>query len=89
MTDTPGEIARADQHFAEVAHDLDQIVAQYRLVVADCAVDRTITLDVALEMLSEPKNRDGSAVSHDVHVGTLANLLAVAIDRLASTGGGQ
>lgn len=89
MSYPPDEIANADQHFAQVAHDLDQIVDGYRSQIADSGIDRTMALDAALGMLCEPTNLDGSDVSPDVHIGTLANLLAVAIDRLAATDGAQ
>jgi hypothetical protein len=89
VTRTPTDIADADQHFAQVAHDLSQIVAAYRAAATSREIDHTSALDALLGMLSEPKNVDGSDVSHDVHAGTLANLLTVAIDRLAARDGAQ
>lgn len=73
MSYPPDEIHRADQHYAEVENGLDQFIAAYRTRRAEAG--RVQALDLLAEVFADddPEN-----------MANLANLLAVAIDRLAS-----
>lgn len=77
----PAEIARGDQHYAQVEHDLDQLVAAYRSKPGD--QNRVEALDFVTNLLACPHTDDGTALTPHEHAGTLANMLAIAVDRLA------
>lgn len=79
MSRPPSEIARGDQHYANVAAHLDGLVYAF----ARGTDDRLERLDFAVRMFCDPTKSDGTAICPHVHTSTLANLLAVAIDRLA------
>lgn len=80
----PHETARADQLYAEVAHELDMLIDAYRCM--SDGLERARVLDLLSSTLANPSKGDGEQISHSVHVGTLANVLTVAIDRLAKAG---
>lgn len=76
------ETARADQHYAQVGEELDRLIETYRRI-SDGA-ERARCLDVVQSRLSDPKYAGATKqLSHADHVDTLANLLTVALDRLA------
>lgn len=80
----PAEIARGDQHYAQVEHELDSIIASYRDKLAD--ESRIEALDFVVHALACPHLADGTELTPRQHAGTLANTLAVAVDRLAKVG---
>jgi hypothetical protein len=77
----PEEIHRGDQHYAEVESGLDRYVDAYRTRYE--GVGRIEALDDLASLLGCPHLADGTDIGREGHVGTLANLLTVAIDRLA------
>ena len=78
---TPAEIAAGDQHYAEVESNLDGLIAHYReKLVGESRVE---ALDFVGQLLACPHLADGTELTPREHAGTLANTLAVAIDRLA------
>lgn len=81
MSYQPHEIARIDQHIARSAEALDQLVASYRSKRE--AASRIEVLDFAIHSLACPHMDDGTQTCPVAHIFTLANMLAIAIDRLA------
>lgn len=79
----PHETARADQHYAPVGEGLDRLIDSCRQLAADGA-ERARRLDLIGSHLG-----NGAPLSPAEHIGTLANLLTVAIDRLATQDGAQ
>lgn len=77
----PHETASADQHYAAVEEELDQLIDTYRQV--SDGWERIRCLDRVATRLANPSHADGTQLAHIDHVCTLANMLTVAIDRLA------
>lgn len=71
--------AAFDQHFARVGAELDQLAVAYG---STSDLDPTRRRRELLRLLMNPSKGDGTALTHLEHVGTLANLLTVAVDRL-------
>lgn len=84
----PHETHRADQHYAPVEHSLDQLITTNRQLAADGA-ERARRLDLIGAHLGNPTPDGGRPLSTAEHIGTLANLLTVAINRLATQDGAQ
>jgi len=80
----PHETARADQLYAEIAHELDMLIEAYRCM--SDGTERARSLDLLASTLANPRKGNGEQISHSAHVSTLANVLTVAIDRLAKGG---
>lgn len=78
----PHETARADQHYALVGEELDLLIETFRQI--SDGLDRARRLDLVAARLTDPRHGDGNQLSHADHVSTLANMLTVAIDRLAA-----
>ncbi|KWX66824.1 hypothetical protein [Mycobacterium sp. NAZ190054] len=76
-------IAQADQHYAQVRDNLDTLVQLYRAGSQSAGMDPMVDLVTASGLLADPKLNDGTVMPPDVHVAFLADLLAVAIDRMA------
>lgn len=81
MSYPPSEIAAADQHYAEVERDLSALIESYQRNLM--AEPRMEALDYIVHSLACPHMEDGTKIPPHQHAGTLANMLAVAIDRLA------
>ncbi|MCV7424370.1 hypothetical protein H7K45_27875 [Mycobacterium yunnanensis] len=81
MTYPPNEIARGDQHYASVGEGLDSLIDAF-----NCSEDHTQLerLDAMGAWLANPDRGDGVTLTTLEHAGTLANLLVVAIARLAA-----
>ncbi|MDN4521382.1 hypothetical protein QYF68_26690 [Mycolicibacterium austroafricanum] len=76
-------IAQADQHYAQVRDNLDTLVALYRVGSERAGMDPMVDLVTASGLLADPKLDDGTTMPPGVHAKFLADLLAVAIDRMA------
>lgn len=85
----PHETHRAEQHYASVAEGLDRLIDGCRQLAADGA-ERARRLDlIGSHLGNAAASNGGQPITAAEHIGTLANLLAVAVDRLAAQDGAQ
>lgn len=76
-------IARADQHYAQVRDNLDALISTYREAAKLGGLDPMADIVSASALLAEPTLNDGTSLPPECHAQFLADLLAVAVDRLA------
>lgn len=81
MSYTPQQIHALDQRYAQVEHQLDQLI---EVAAPALGEDRVERLDFATKLLADPALHDGRTLSPDDHIDLLAGLLSVSIDRLAA-----
>lgn len=77
------DIAQADQHYAQVRDNLDALVRSYREAAHRGGCDPMAELVAASTLLADPTLKDGTVMPNKCHAEFLADLLAVAIDRMA------
>lgn len=77
------DIAQADQHYAQVRDNLEALVCGYRETARLGRCDPMADLVAASTLLADPTLKDGTVMPTGCHAAFLADLLAVAIDRMA------